>query len=371
LLDARDKLADPFFRRRLQRRLVSWFVRHGRGLVWRRDRDPYRIWVSEVMLQQTQVATVIPYFQRFLQAFPTLSALAHAQLSEVLKHWEGLGYYRRARNLHEAARILHHFHQGQIPNDPLVLQELPGIGRYILGAVLSQAYDRRLPIVEANSERVLCRLLAVREDPRSGSTRKWLWQAAATLLPLKGVGDFNQALMELGALVCTSTTPHCQACPVAECCGARQEGIQDQIPTRATALPALLIDEVGIVVRRRQRVLLVQRPDDGRWGSMWEFPHGTVSDRENHEMAALRLVRQSTGLEVRLGSELLTLRHTVTRHRITLVCYEADYRAGSFASTFYRRGIWLNLSQLSGYPISTPQRRIARALTGERQRRFF
>src|SRR5437764_8126511 len=187
----------------LHRRLLGWFDRHRRDLPWRRDRDPYRVWVSEVMLQQTQVATVVPYFERFLAAFPTLADLAAADEQDVLRLWEGLGYYRRARHLHQAARRLAAEHGGTLPDDPAVWRDLPGVGRYILGAVLSQAFDRKLPIVEANSLRVLTRLFGYRGDPREGVGKKWVWAAAEAVLPAKRAGDFNQALMELGALICT------------------------------------------------------------------------------------------------------------------------------------------------------------------------
>jgi A/G-specific adenine glycosylase len=188
--------------RTIRRRLLAWFARHQRDLPWRANRDPYRIWVSEVMLQQTQVSTVIPYFKRFLEAFPTLIDLAEADEQDVLRLWEGLGYYRRARDLHRAARSLAAEFDGRIPDDPEAWQALPGVGRYILGAVLSQAFDRRLPIVETNSQRVLCRLFGQRADPRRGPGRHWLWQVAERLLPMRRVGEFNQALMELGALIC-------------------------------------------------------------------------------------------------------------------------------------------------------------------------
>src|SRR5437764_8877912 len=177
----------------LHRRLLGWFDRHRRDLPWRRDRDPYRVWVSEVMLQQTQVATVVPYFERFLRAFPTLPDLAAADEQDVLRLWEGLGYYRRARDLHRAARRLVADHGGLVPDDPAALAGLPGLGRYTRNAVLSQAFDRRLPILEANSQRVLSRLFARGEDPRGGPARRWLWQAAEELLPARQAGAFNQA----------------------------------------------------------------------------------------------------------------------------------------------------------------------------------
>src|SRR5262245_25283601 len=185
------------------------------------------------MLQQTQVATVVPYFERFLHRFPTLEALAAADEQEVLRLWEGLGYYRRARDLHGAARHLAGRHEAQVPDDPAAFGSLPGVGRYILGAVLSQAFDRRLPILEANSERVLCRLFGQQEDPRRGPVCSWLWQVAEALLPARRVGDFNQALMELGALVCTPATPRCDACPLAADCTARRLALQSVIPFRA------------------------------------------------------------------------------------------------------------------------------------------
>jgi A/G-specific adenine glycosylase len=356
----------------LGRRLLGWFARHQRDLPWRRDRDPYRIWISEVMLQQTQVATVLPYFERFLQALPTLADLAAVEEQTVLRLWEGLGYYRRARDLHRAARQLVGEHGGAFPRQPEVLQRLPGFGRYTCNAVLSQAFDCRLPILEANSQRVLSRLFGRAEDPRTGPARRWLWQAAEEVLPRRQVGAFNQALMELGALVCTPTAPSCGDCPLAARCVARQTGRQETIPARTPPPEVTQVQEVAVVVRRGDRVLLVQRPDQGRWAGMWEFPHGSLLAEETHDAAALRLVRDLTGLEVHLGPEMLTIRHTITRYRVTLVCFEAEHRAGEFQSSCLAQGRWLTPEEVAGYPVSAPQRRLARALlaTG-RQRRLF
>jgi A/G-specific adenine glycosylase len=364
---------------RLRRRLLAWFDRHRRDLPWRRDRDPYRVWVSEVMLQQTTVAAVGPYFERFVAAFPTVTALAAADEQDVLRLWEGLGYYRRARHLHAAARRLVAEHGGTLPDDPAVWADLPGVGRYILGAVLSQAFDRRLPIVEANSLRVLCRLFGYAGDPRSGAGQKWLWETARAVLPAKRVGDFNQALMELGALVCTPTAPKCESCPVAAACVARAQGLQGVIPPKPARPAVTEVREVAVVVRRGPRVLLVRRPAErpasgypARWANMWEFPHGELEAGESYEAAAARLLGPLTGLTADLGPELLTVRHGVTRFRITLVCLEAEYRGGRFRSEFYSRGLWLRPAELAEYPVSTPQRRLARAVAGAvRQRRLF
>src|SRR5579885_341778 len=235
---------------RLRRRLLAWFDAARRDLPWRRDRDPYRIWVSEVMLQQTTVAAVVPYFERFLRAFPTLADLAAAEEQDVLRLWEGLGYYRRARDLHRAARVLVAQHEGRIPDDPAVLATLPGLGRYTCNAVLSQAFDRRLPILEANTQRVLSRLFGRTEDPRQPAARRWLWQAAEKILPNRDVGTFNQALMELGALVCTPAAPRCTQCPLAARCLARRLGNQSSIPARTPSPEILPVQETAVVVRR-------------------------------------------------------------------------------------------------------------------------
>jgi A/G-specific adenine glycosylase len=345
----------------VRRRLLAWFARHARDLPWRATRDPYAIWVSEVMLQQTQVATVISFYKRFLQKFPSLAALARADLQEVLRSWEGLGYYRRARDLHEAARVLHGREADTIPDDPELLGSLPGLGRYTVGAVLSQAFDRRLPILEANSVRVLCRFLGVSADPRKGSVRRGLWEAAAALLPTKSVGQFNQALMELGALVCTPSSPRCGDCPLARRCRARLNGVQAQIPLSARAPATTHVTEVAVVVQRQREVLLVQRPATGRWGGLWEFPH-TVQAPGESSMTTGRRLLADLQIQAELGEEILTIRHSVTRFRITLVCLAARYRRGRLRRSGYAEARWVGRDQLHDFPVSSPQRRLARLI---------
>jgi A/G-specific adenine glycosylase len=231
-------------------RLLAWFDQHQRPLPWRKDRHPYRIWVSEVMLQQTQAATVAKYFGPFLKRFPTLRRLAAASEQDVLKAWEGMGYYRRARHLYQAARLVMRHHRGQLPRDAQEFGQLPGVGRYMCGAVLSQAYDARLPILEANSERVLCRLLGERRQPRSPAARRRLWRLATELLPGQRPGDFNQALMELGAVLCRPLKPQCDICPLASNCKAKAHRLQSRIPRKATSPKRVPEREVAIVVRR-------------------------------------------------------------------------------------------------------------------------
>jgi len=352
--------------------LLTWFDAHRRDLPWRSSRDPYRIWVSEVMLQQTTVAAVVPYFERFLQAFPTIHALAAADEQAVLKLWEGLGYYRRARHLHKAAKRLASDHPDELPDDPTVWAALPGVGRYILGAVLSQAFDRKLPIVEANTLRVLSRLFAYPGDPRTGSGLKWVWAAAERVLPEKRIGDFNQAMMELGALVCTPMAPDCANCPAARVCEAKRLGRQAAIPPPAKRPATVEVREVAVVVRNGGKVLLVQRPADAlRGANLWEFPHGELMNDETHEVAALRIVQDLIGLKVKLGTELLTVSHGVTRFAITMTCLEATRTGGRFRSAFYTEGRWVESGELGTFPLSTPQRKLATEIARRgRQRRL-
>jgi A/G-specific adenine glycosylase len=348
----------------IRKKLLSWFDRNRRDLPWRADRDPYRIWISEVMLQQTTVAAVVPYFDRFLAAFPDVKSLAAADEQQVLKLWEGLGYYRRARHLHAAARILVTEHGGDLPDDPAVWAALPGVGRYILGAVLSQAFDRRLPIVEANSLRVLARLFGYRGDPREGEGRVWVWSAAESLMPAKRVGDFNQALMELGALVCSPTSPRCGECPLARQCLTNRDGFQSAIPPPKRQKERIVVEEVAVVLRRRGRILLCRRPPDAsRWQNMWEVPHAEVRAGETPPRAAARIVRELAGFEVAPCNEITTIRHGVTRFAITMTCLEATVRGGSFVSDFYSEGRWVKPGELADFPVSTPQRRLMAELT--------
>lgn len=343
----------------LRTRLLRWFEQHRRELPWRRSRDPYRIWVSEVMLQQTTVAAVVPYFERFLRAFPTVISLAAADEQDVLRLWEGLGYYRRARHLHAAAKRLVAAHPHHIPDDPDFWAELPGVGRYILGAVLSQAFDRRLPIVEANSLRVLSRLHGYQGDPRSGGGQRWVWAAAETLLPRKRAGDFNQALMELGALVCRPLQPACGACPWKSVCIANRESLQTVIPPVKPSPIPIVVREVGVVIRKGEALLLCQRrPDANRWQNLWEVPHAEIQSGESISDTACRVARELTGYRVRVAAERTKIQHTVTRHTITLTVVEAICTGGRFRSDFYTASRWIRPHELADYPTSAPQRKL-------------
>jgi A/G-specific adenine glycosylase len=356
---------------RITAKLIKWFRQHRRDLPWRQDRDPYKIWVSEVMLQQTTVGQVIPYFLRFFQSFPTLAALAKAEEQKVLRHWEGLGYYRRARDLHATARLVELTHGGIFPRDPQALSQLPGMGRYTCNAVLSQAFDMRLPIVETNSQRVLCRLFGQPGNPADSVIKKWLWSAADQLLPHRGVGDFNQALMELGALVCTPAKPRCTGCPLSKECVAFRKGLQGAIPAAPRPPRIETVQEVAGVLFKGRRILLVQRPSTGRWANMWEFPRGPF-DNKSCEVALATLLKERCGLKGRILQEIMILKHSVTRFRISVTCFEVKWLSGRFRSDYYQSAKWLLPRELQAYPVSVPQRRLAKMLLSKtRQPNLF
>ena len=358
--------------RDLRRRLLAWFPPHARDLPWRRTRDPYRIWVSEVMLQQTQVATVVPYYERFVAEFPDVGALAEASEERVLRHWEGLGYYRRARHLHAAARQIVAAHGGRFPRTIELVRSLPGIGPYTAGAILSIAHDDPYPILEANTVRLYCRLLAFRDDPSTQTARKRLWQFAQQLVPPRDAGLLNQALMELGSLVCTPRAPDCAACPLRDLCPTRSAGLQDQIPAATKKVRYEDVREAVVVVRRGPRVLVRQRSADERWAGMWDFPRfawkpGKPSDCDPPHQWLVSQVRELTRVTVDVEQQLAVIKHGVTRFRITLHCFAAQ------ASQSPRRPLdgqrWVTSQELHELPLSVTGRKIARLIESRASRR--
>jgi A/G-specific adenine glycosylase len=345
----------------MRRRLTAWFLVNRRDLPWRQSRDPYAIWVSEVMLQQTRIAAVVPYYLKFMKRFPTVAALAEANEQDVLRLWEGLGYYRRARHLHRAARVIIQEHAGQFPRQADSLAALPGLGRYTVGAVLSQAFDRRLAIVDANVARVLCRLGAWRGELQKRDTQEWLWQTAEALLPRRGVGDFNQALMELGQTVCAPRQPACLLCPLREVCQARAEGIAENLPRRGVKQELVETHEVAFIIHRKGRLLLGQRkPDAVRWANMWEFPTSAMVNEEDAEAKATEFVKRLSGTLINKPATFGTIRYGVTRFRISLQGITAEHKGGSLHRELYQDLRWVKTDELQHYPLSIPQRRLAK-----------
>lgn len=356
-----SRLPDSSWRTRFRRRLRTWYKQHARNLPWRRNRDPYLVWISEIMLQQTQVATVKGYFLRFREAFPTVEALAAADEEDVLRLWEGLGYYRRARQLHAAAKVLVDEHGGRFPEDPESVRALPGIGRYTAGAILSIAFDAREPILEANTIRLFCRLLAYRGQPTSSEAQQVLWSMAEAVLPRSDVGAFNQGLMELGSQVCTPKAPTCDRCPVAELCRAKTLCVQDTVPAQKPKKKFEDVHEVALIVRRRGRVLLLRRPEGGRWAGLWDFPRYEM-DHEPEPILMQRLREKllaQTGIDAAPEVHQKRMKHGVTRFRITLDCYTARFVDQGKGPADFPELTWVTPKQLAEYPLNTTGRKLA------------
>jgi len=314
--------------RGLRRRLLAWYEKNRRRLPWREARDPYRIWVSEVMLQQTQVQTALPYYRRFLRQLPTLRSLAGADLGMVLKLWEGLGYYARARNLHRAARMLAAGGNGRIPDRWEEFRVLPGVGDYIAAAVLSIAFDRPHAVVDGNVKRVLARLRMIAAPANQSASRKIFQAEADRLLDARRPGYFNQALMELGALVCTPAAPNCAACPLIECCCAHRSGAVGRYPRRVASRP-VPEEEIAVgVVSKGDRMLITRRAPQGLLGGLWEFPGGKLRTGERPEAACVREIKEEVNLDVVVEKPLAQVRHAYSHLRIRLHVFACRFAAG-------------------------------------------
>jgi A/G-specific adenine glycosylase len=354
---------DAAWRRSLARKLLAWFDRSARDLPWRRSRDLYRIWVSEIMLQQTQVATVTAYFERFVDTFPDVHALARADEEQVMRRWAGLGYYRRARQMHAAAKRIVSDHAGEFPRSYEAVRGLPGIGRYTAGAILSIGLDARLPILEANSIRVLARLAGYRGDVSSTAGQKLLWQAAEQVLPKSRSGAFNQSLMELGSGVCTPRAPKCEQCPIAELCVTRELGLQDVVPAPKRKPVFEELTYVAVVVHSGEQVLVRRCQPGERWAGLWDFARFVLDpdvDEQNLEQHLADQVLSLTGVKTAIGEQFATLKHGVTRFKITLKCFEATCASRSKNRVDPEQMRWVSPAELSDLPLSTTARKIAK-----------
>jgi A/G-specific adenine glycosylase len=345
--------------RSLQRVLLRWFALEKRDLPWRRTRDPYSIWISEAMLQQTRVETVIPYYRRFLARFPTVEALASASHAEVLGAWSGLGYYRRARSLQNAARAVVDRHTGRFPSTRDGLLELPGIGPYTAGAIASIAFDRPEALVDGNVVRVLSRLFALDLDPSTSKGREEFWSRARALVPPKGAGDWNQALMELGALVCTPREPRCPACPLASVCEARLRGRVEELPRKKRRPSTLHVELVVLAVTDGERWLLEKRARAGRMAGMWQMPTVEVPSKGSSE-GLLFPTRKPPSLGV--GKTLCEVRHTITRHRIRAIVKSATLKSARPEPTF----AWVSRDRLEEMALTGMTRKCLSAILAAR-----
>lgn len=356
-------------------RLLTWYARHQRSLPWRGAADPYQVWIAEIMLQQTQVETVRPYYDRWLARFPTVQVLAAAPLPDVLSAWEGLGYYSRARNLHRAAQTVVRDHAGTLPRTLAELRALPGIGRYTAAAIASIAFGLDAAVLDGNVKRVLARVFDIRDDVKSSAGEKRLWALAEQLVPPGRAGDYNQAVMDLGATICTPRAPACPRCPLRGLCAANRLGVQLQRPVMPSRPPTPTRLFVAGVVRKGARVLITQRPPDGLLGGLWAFPavpnipgaetantprHPPAANAHAPALLLRRGLRQTWGLDVQVGEARSTWRHAFTHFLLVLEVYDGAWRGGRL-----KRGMgrWVRVDELADYPMGRADRKIAASLS--------
>jgi A/G-specific adenine glycosylase len=346
--------------RRIASHLLVWFRAHARDLPWRRTRDPYAIWISEVMLQQTQVKTVIPYWERWMKCLPDVHALARASEHCVLKLWEGLGYYSRARNLHRAAKVIVAEHGGMFPSDFENVLDLPGIGRYTAGAICSIAFNQPHPIVDGNVIRVLTRLFGVRGNPKERRANEKLWALAAQLVRAadqtkarQACSHLNQSLMELGATICLPQNPRCGQCPVRNKCVARMTDRIDHFPELPRRAASTERRVAAFVLEREGRYLVRQRPARVVNQGLWEFPNIEL----NNGLTLAELARKHLGLDLSRAQSLSTIRHTITRYRITMDVFHCTVARDSISD-----GKWLTLREIEKLPFPSAHRQIAREI---------
>jgi A/G-specific adenine glycosylase len=339
--------------------LLDWYERHRRDLPWRRTNDPYAILVAEIMLQQTRVETVIHYYERFLARFPSLEVLAAAPLDDVLKAWEGLGYYARARNLHKAAQQVMQELGGHLPGSPEALLLLPGVGRYTSAAVASIAFGQDTIALDGNLHRVLCRLFVIDDDPSRPNTQRTLEELALAMLPSGRAGELNQALMDLGAMICTSTNPRCLLCPVRKLCRAQEEGIQNDLPIRATRTQRPHRDvTAGVIWDGNGHFLITQRPLDGMLGGLWEFPGGKRRPGEALVECLHREIVEELAIEIQIGDLLCKVEHNFTHFQMTLYAFDCQWLSGRPQRLGCADLRWVTLDELDAFAFPVADQRI-------------
>ncbi|MDY6873034.1 MAG: A/G-specific adenine glycosylase [Chloroflexota bacterium] len=341
--------------------LLTWYAANARALPWRSEQSPYRTWVSEIMLQQTQVDTVIPYFERWMDRFSDIEALAEADDQDVLGLWEGLGYYSRARNLHKAAEIVTADYAGRLPETSEALQKLPGIGPYTAAAIASIAFDRDVAAVDGNIRRVFSRLYNITAVARSKESESRIWELAQAHLPRGKASAYNQALMDLGATLCTPKSPVCDRCPVAEACQAWALGVQEERPVKKPRKKVPHLTVTAAVIQRHGKVLLSKRPAEGLLGGLWEFPGGTMEECDPGLPDCLqREIREELGVEVQVGEAFGVYKHAYTHFKITLNAFLCTLRDGTDPQPIEcDELIWVDPAALGSYPMGKVDRQIA------------
>jgi A/G-specific adenine glycosylase len=342
--------------------ILVWYRKNARRLPWRGIHDPYATWVSEIMLQQTRVETVIPYFQKWMVLFPTLSVLASNREQDVLNAWEGLGYYSRARSLLKAARIVMDRYAGQIPSTRADLEKLPGLGRYTAAAIASIAFGQDEVVLDGNVKRVLSRVLNLEVPVDFPAGEKLLWQKAEQFLPRGQAGEYNQAVMDLGATLCTPRSPQCPRCPVSDLCQARQLGLQEERPLVTEKKPIPHYQVVGAVLHRGDRVLIQRRPSKGLLGGLWEFPGGKIEPGETPEIALQREISEELDISIQVGEKVGQYKHAYTHFKVTLQAFHARISAGEPQALVASELAWVTPQQLIDYPMGKIDRLISNDL---------
>jgi A/G-specific adenine glycosylase len=346
--------------------LLDWYAIHARKLPWRKDTDPYSVWVSEVLLQQTRVETVIPYYQRWMQRFPDLHTLAGASLEEVLSVWEGLGYYRRARNLHKAAKRIVKEFEGKIPGERQVLETLPGIGRYTAAAIASISFGAGEAAVDGNVRRVLARVFNVTQPATSPQGERRLWDLAEEHLPSGRAGEYNQALMDLGSLVCKPKDPDCPTCPLDSICEANALGVQNQRPVKNPKKKVPHYVVAAAVISRNGSVLIARRPDEGLLGGLWEFPGGKLEEGEDLPTCLKREIVEELGVKIEVGKLMGVYNHAYTHFKITLHAYHCRIEAGEPRPLQVSEVRWAALGELQAFPMGKIDRQISRDIVNSK-----
>ncbi len=350
----------------LSKNLLSWYAQHARDLPWRGSADPYAIWVSEIMLQQTRVETVIPYFQRWMIAFPDIQTLAAASQQAVLNLWEGLGYYRRARALHQAAQILITDFGGQLPHSTNELRGLPGIGPYTAAAIASIAFNVDAAALDGNIRRVLSRVFNISAPIGSSQSERQLRALSQAQLPVGGAGDFNQALMDLGAGICTPRSPDCASCPLSDLCQAQALGLQAVLPvkTAKAAIPHYTV--TAAVIHRNGQILIAQRALEGLLGGMWEFPGGKRESGETLASCLKREIYEELGVIIKVSAPVGSYKHAFTHFRVTLHAFHCSLPRGTLQRKVHNDLRWVTPAQFEDYPMGKIDRMISQTILGKK-----
>ncbi|MFH2038815.1 MAG: A/G-specific adenine glycosylase [Chloroflexota bacterium] len=349
---------------KLAERLLHWYAHHARKLPWRNLKDPYAIWISEIMLQQTRVDTVIPYFNKWMKQYPNVFELSLSTESDVLSIWEGLGYYRRARSLHLAAQKIVEEYQGNFPHDVMELIKLPGIGRYTAGAIASIAFNEDVTTLDGNIRRVFARLFDVQMVANSPVGEKYLWRLLESELPRGKAGDFNQALMDMGATLCIPQDPDCEQCPLMDLCLANARGVQNERPILKAKPIQKFFTYVCGIIQKENSYLLVKKPSHGLLGGLWEFPNDRkFSELDSLEKNLENLLVQKFGIEVQILNKQVTIKHAYTHFRLILHAFNCNL----ITESVEKKGLyqWVPCAELPNYPMGKIARQISIALTAD------